>query len=201
MRHQGSGSTGTTPRGVSRLRTPSRSRPDRCRRLGAGRIPPAALAAAFVLAALFLPERASGVATTWTGATSTVWTTAGNWTAGVPGAADTATIPNTVNDPVITTSVTIAGLTIDSGGVLTVDGSLTTGSFTLNSGTLQGSGPVSITGLFDMNFGTMSGTGTTTLASTGTGTFDSNYLTLNRPFVSNGDITLSANGYFNMAAG
>ncbi len=165
------------------------------------RATPAALTAAISVAVMLLPALASAVTTNWTGTTSNVWTLAGNWDNGVPGAGDTAVIPSTTNDPVITTTVTVNTVTINSGGVLTVNGTLNTTNFNLNNGTLSGTGGVNISGTYHHTGGTMDGTGTTTLGASGTGNFDSSYLALNRPFVNNGDITLSSNAYFYMNTG
>jgi hypothetical protein len=155
------------------------------------------------IAALLLPALGFAATTTWDGSTSTSWTDGTNWSAGVPGAGDTAVIPSTVNDPVITTNVTVNTVTISSGGVLNVNspGSLTTTNFNLNSGTLGGSGNVTISGALNVTGGTMDTGGTTTLGASGTGTFDTSYMALNRPFVNNGDITMSASAYFYMNTG
>lgn len=52
-------------------------------------------------------------AQTWTGATSSDWNTASNWSGGVPGSNSTPTIPGNVpNQPVITTSVTVKDIQI-----------------------------------------------------------------------------------------
>jgi len=58
---------------------------------------------------------------TWTGSTNTVWSTAGNWSAGAggtapPAADDDVIIPNVTNDPVLDAPDTINSLSITSGG-------------------------------------------------------------------------------------
>jgi uncharacterized repeat protein (TIGR01451 family) len=61
---------------------------------------------------------------TWTGAVSNDWNTPGNWTQGVPNCTTIgAVIPNVAtNDPVInTTGNSTANLTIESGGLLTIN--------------------------------------------------------------------------------
>lgn len=60
---------------------------------------------------------------TWTGAVSTDWNVAGNWTPnGVPTAADSVTIPNTANQPVIHTGAySVNGLSILSGTLVSMD--------------------------------------------------------------------------------
>ena len=80
---------------------------------------------------------------TWTGATSTQWNLAANWSQsgdadGIPDADDTLTIPNTTNKPVITNAAgTVNTITINSGGSLTIaaGGSLTvSGTIIVNTG-------------------------------------------------------------------
>ncbi|HEX8428841.1 DUF4394 domain-containing protein [Hymenobacter sp.] len=96
--------------------------------------------------AAFLTPTFAGL--TWTGAVSTDWGTAANWSpAQVPTAADNVTIPNVANDPVVSdgqqannvTLVSGATLTSAPGGVLTING-----NFTNNGGTTLGSGTGSI---------------------------------------------------------
>jgi hypothetical protein len=100
---------------------------------------------------------------TWTGNSSTDWETTGNWSLGsVPTSGDDILIPITVTDPVITTSVSVVDLTIESGGELTISGS---GSLTLSgdvdvSGTLNYTSSGSIT--LSKSGGTLSGTGSQT---------------------------------------
>ncbi|MES2776935.1 MAG: hypothetical protein V4722_22350 [Bacteroidota bacterium] len=89
--------------------------------------------------------------TTWTGAVSTAWNTAGNWSAGVPDAADDVLIPNVANDPVISAAGAVARyvqlsslgmLTINAAGSLNINGS---GSFGIyNGGSVQNSGTINI---------------------------------------------------------
>ncbi len=86
---------------------------------------------------------------TWTGATSTDWNVASNWSTGVvPNSSTAVDIPATTNEPVLSSAVAAASLTIESGASLTLAGyNLTdTGSFT-NQGTvvLQGNETVSLT--------------------------------------------------------
>lgn len=62
-----------------------------------------------------------GGTVTWTGSTNTVWSTAGNWSAGAGGTAppasdDDVIIPNVTNDPVLDADDTINSLVISSGG-------------------------------------------------------------------------------------
>lgn len=60
---------------------------------------------------------------TWNGSISTAWNTAGNWTpSGVPTASHAVTIPNTVTKPIVSTTNAVAcSVTVQNGGVLTVN--------------------------------------------------------------------------------
>ena len=79
----------------------------------------------------------------WTGATDTTWGTASNWDAGtIPGSTTSVILANESNSPSITTSISIANLTNESGssvivektGNLEISGNLTNnGSLTLYS--------------------------------------------------------------------
>ncbi len=72
---------------------------------------------------------------TWTGATSTAWNTASNWSpSGVPATIDHVAIPNTTNKPVLSGNVTIANF------------SITGGQLDLNGDTLTVNGTLSMTG-------------------------------------------------------
>jgi hypothetical protein len=90
-------------------------------------------------------------ASTWTGAVSTAWNTAGNWSAGVPQPETQVTIPNVTNDPIISTAgILVKSITVQSGGLLTVsaagvlhiNGSVGNGIF--NEGTVQNNGTIYI---------------------------------------------------------
>jgi hypothetical protein len=98
--------------------------------------------------------------TTWTGAVSTDWNDAGNWTCGIPSATVTATIPSgTPNAPNLSNaSFTVSDVTQDAGQTLTLGtGIITvTGSFT-NNGTIGGTGKVVLNGISAQ---TITGTGT-----------------------------------------
>ena len=118
-------------------------------------------------AVLLHPERAEAFACVWTGASSTSWTTAGNWSscnATIPQIADTVTVSSAANLPTIAiaTSVTISGLTINSGATVTVDGTLAL------QGSSTGSGNLTVNGALNWSSGTMSGSGVTTIAAGGT---------------------------------
>lgn len=113
----------------------------------------------------------------WTGDTSTAWATGSNWrgcngTGGVPAATDTVTIQTgRTYDPSLTSSVTIAGLTVSSGTLtMGASGALTiNGNVTLSGGTLDaGSDTISLTGNWTNNGGAFT-QGTSTVTFTGTG--------------------------------
>ena len=72
---------------------------------------------------------------TWDGSKSTDWDDADNWSNGVPGSGDTATIPNETNDPLIDSSVTVGTLIINTGAVVTVQGAFAPVTLTLDGNT------------------------------------------------------------------
>jgi hypothetical protein len=110
-----------------------------------------------LLSALALLPFAAQAQTTWTGATSTDWNTASNWSAGVPTASNRAIIPDVTNDPIIgagTAAVaqsvhvqSSASLTIQATASLTINGFFNYGGFTSglrNEGTLANSGQLTL---------------------------------------------------------
>lgn len=79
---------------------------------------------------------------TWIGTTSTDWNTATNWSTGiVPTSTDNVTIPDVTNDPVIVSGVGAScnALTVAAGASLTVNsgGSLITNGSITNNGTID----------------------------------------------------------------
>ncbi|MDX2133526.1 MAG: right-handed parallel beta-helix repeat-containing protein [Saprospiraceae bacterium] len=89
--------------------------------------------------------------TTWDGSESTDWSATGNWSAGVPDAADDVTIPDGMpNDPVISTAAVARSVNVLASGSLIVSsaGSLTINSdaspLFSNSGTVVNEGTVSL---------------------------------------------------------
>ncbi|WP_185731511.1 putative Ig domain-containing protein [Larkinella rosea] len=100
--------------------------------------------------------------TTWTGTTSTAWNDPGNWSAGVPDAADDVTIPDVTNDPVISTTDAVArSVSIEPNALLTINAS---GNLTIN-------GSAAYTAPFDFtaglnNRGTVDNSGNLTLGET-----------------------------------
>ena len=125
----------------------------------------------------------------WAGGFDTDWSNDFNWLGcgHTPGAGDTATITDVTNDPVLASDVTIDTLTINTGGVLTINSmyTLTTGTFNLY-GELTGAGLLSVT--TTMNWegvgvqkdrGLMSGTGVTQIESGAALNFSNNAVIMN----------------------
>jgi len=92
--------------------------------------------------------------TTWTGTINSDFANSGNWSNGLPTSAVDIKISATSNNPIISSAVTIANLsieknaslTIDEIGALTIDeNSINEGSFTINS-TLANSGSLIVKG-------------------------------------------------------
>jgi hypothetical protein len=96
------------------------------------------------LAAFLTPGPVIAAGLTWTGAVSTDWGTAGNWSpAQVPTAADNVTIPDVANDPVVTGNQLANAVTLNTGATLTLaDGSVlnVSGNIVNNSATVTSSG-------------------------------------------------------------
>ena len=87
----------------------------------------------------------------WTGAVNTDWNTGGNWLCGsVPGTTINAVIPAGLsNYPVITGTMAVNNITVETGASLTV------------TGTLQVAGAITNTGNFDASGGTINMNGST----------------------------------------
>ena len=84
---------------------------------------------------------------TWTGAINNDWATGGNWSGGeVPYHLTRVVIPNTANDPVISSGQWMSNLTVQSGAVLTINNatliiySSTPEVTVLNQGTITNNG-------------------------------------------------------------
>jgi hypothetical protein len=90
-----------------------------------------------------LEDRTVPTTFNWTGATSNDWATGANWTDVndptnhvAPGAADTAVINSSPNDPILGASTIVGGLTV-AGGSLTLNANLKdTGTFTQSGGSI-----------------------------------------------------------------
>lgn len=120
-----------------------------------------------LISVLFCGMISLNAQTTWTGATSTAWNLAGNWSAGIPDANDDVIIPNVTNAPLISAagalakSVTVqsgATLTINAAGVLSINSAVTQGL--TNAGVVQNSGTI--------NLGNLSGGFLSALKNSGT---------------------------------
>ena len=144
----------------------------------------------------------------WTGATSTAWGTAGNWSpARVPGATDWVCIPLGAAHvpPVLAGTATILGFTSDPGlkitGTLQVtDTSVTStsaGPVTL-SGTLEGAGNVTFSGPVTAS-GSIAGPGTVTVASGATMTMQGANVT--GSLVNQGTVSVPSNQQFTVGTG
>jgi hypothetical protein len=92
--------------------------------------------------------------TTWTGNTDSDWTDTSNWSNGLPTSSIDVKIPETTNNPIINSTVTLANisiekdaaLTVNETGALTIDENSTNeGTFTINS-TLANSGSLILKG-------------------------------------------------------
>ncbi len=84
--------------------------------------------------------------TTWTGAVSTNWNTAGNWDNGVPVTGIDAVIASTGRQPILTGTQSVNKLTINSGATLTNNGTLNIASTFGNNGTITGTGTTQLNG-------------------------------------------------------
>src|SRR5260370_34485633 len=82
---------------------------------------------------------------TWTGALSTDWNTAGNWSPpGVPASADDVLIGTTANSPTLSVSgTTVNSMTISGTDTLTLDPVISPGLTVTNGITLSSGGGIS----------------------------------------------------------
>ena len=123
------------------------------------------LTLALWLLASVSPHTAYAGSCSWTGAVSSNWNTAGNWgpgctgAGGIPGSADTVDIPSgPPNDPSISGSITLQGLTVY--GTLSLSANATLDTPLTNWGTVAlGTRTLTFTGSSFTNYGTVSGTG------------------------------------------
>ena len=145
----------------------------------------AVVAVCAILGVMYFTTRtAQAVTCTWTGATNTDWATTGNWSGcqgggtAPPASGDTVIIPSTANQPVITSAVTIAALTINTGA-----------TFTISSNTLTVNGNIGLNA---------DGGATTTLSNSGTLSQTSGTTTLSRNTAGTANINLSGTGTWNL---
>ena len=126
---------------------------------------------------------------TWTGATSSSFSTASNWSAGfVPDSTTDVKIPSVARMPSLTGTNTIRGLNVPSGVILTNTGTLQVGGDLVNNGTVTGSGTLQLNGTQHQ---AINGLSTTAQSISGTGTI--NNLTL-PTYNSNGSPNAYTNG-------
>lgn len=87
---------------------------------------------------MFTSKFTGNTLTTWTGTVDSDWVKAGNWSNGLPTSSMDVKIPDTSNEPVINSSVTIQNVSIESGSSLTINtqGSTTIKGNLTNSGNL-----------------------------------------------------------------
>jgi Bacterial Ig-like domain (group 1) len=84
---------------------------------------------------------------TWTGAISTAWNVAGNWSpAFVPTAVDAVTIPVTTNAPIISAPASVISLVVATGATLTNNSTLTVNGSVDAGTTITGTGSVILAG-------------------------------------------------------
>ncbi|MFP5041450.1 T9SS type A sorting domain-containing protein [Parasediminibacterium sp. JCM 36343] len=98
-------------------------------------------------------------ATTWTGALSTAWATAANWSNGVPTSNVDVVIASASKSPILAASQGVKNLTINSGATLSLNSGVSlspTLNFT-NNGTINGTGTLVLGGTSPQTY---SGTGT-----------------------------------------
>jgi hypothetical protein len=104
-----------------------------------------------------------GGAFTWTGATSTDWNTASNWSNNtVPAEGSSVTVPSgTTNALTITslqTTLKIYKLTVNSGATVTINGNLNVTDSVNSNGTITGTGTLTLSGIYQQYIkGTFSG--------------------------------------------
>ncbi|WP_167856301.1 T9SS type A sorting domain-containing protein [Hymenobacter metallicola] len=92
------------------------------------------------------PNAFAPLANEWTGAVSTVYTDAANWSAGyVPGSTDDVTIKATATRmPVLSTSAAAHTFTVEAGASMTVNGTFQLSGDLVNQGTFEGAGELQI---------------------------------------------------------
>ncbi|WP_017256994.1 T9SS type A sorting domain-containing protein [Pedobacter arcticus] len=118
--------------------------------------------------------------TTWTsGAGTTDWNTAGNWSNGIPSATVKAVIGNALKYPnnAPTSGSAAAAIEIASGSVLTLPSSFYTPNGIVNNGTINVTGSGTFFGFGTGEpFSTLSGTGKLIFGDSAPATFDSGYM-------------------------
>ena len=145
-------------------------------------------------------------AKTWTGAVSTAWATAGNWSLpnAVPGTTDDVVIGSGTNQPTYSTgTTTVRNITVNNGGTLTVSGGTLNVTYNTTGGILtinNGGAVVASGGALNLNGGGGSGQGgIVTISSGGSLTIsggavdsDGGYSTATAEFNNDGQLTISS---------
>jgi hypothetical protein len=98
----------------------------------------------------------------WTNPSGGAWTTAGNWSGGVPSSTQAACITIAVSAPVTASNVTVAGLTVGGASGAAASTQLTlTGTNTINGdATITGAGKLVTSGSLTQSSGTLTNDGT-----------------------------------------
>jgi hypothetical protein len=84
--------------------------------------------------------------TTWTGLTSNAWTNATNWTNGVPDLTKLTVIANALPRPLVSSSQTIADITVNNDAAATLAANLVVTGNMVNNGTFSGTGSLVFNG-------------------------------------------------------
>jgi hypothetical protein len=199
--------------GFGRLEAGNGSRTGKCERSPSGRSPVGVAArlsrlrvicvlVASIAAALTLGAPSASAESfctdTWTGPSEGSWTTAGDWSSGVPTSTSVACIGSGKKVTVSSGSnfagvVQGEGTLLISGGSLEVSNTLeasTIGSLTLTGATLTGAASIYVSSSVEWSSGTMSGSGTTIVQSGASGTIKSNALLSQRVLKNEGTLTI-----------
>ena len=89
--------------------------------------------------------------TTWTGLTDNAWTTATNWTNGVPDLTKLTVIANVLPRPLVSSNQTIANITVNNGAAVSLAANLITMGNLVNNGTFSGTGSLQFNGTTAQN--------------------------------------------------
>jgi hypothetical protein len=133
----------------------------------------AALSASIIALLASVPAAHGDTTDTWSLGESGLWSVAGNWSAGVPGASNNVDITDGTSTVTLNVNASINDLTVGSGNTLVVDDGNTftiAGPTISNKGSIQLNGGVGALGILALSDNvTLSGSGTLTLASPATG--------------------------------
>ncbi|MGZ3764824.1 MAG: beta strand repeat-containing protein, partial [Mucilaginibacter sp.] len=150
----------------------------------------------------------AGFSYTWTGASSTTWSTSGNWSpSGTPGSTDNVSIPSgTVRAPTVTASTSVNTVTFTGNNTITVNSGI---NLTVNNGFNVNSGVTAANVTFagaststklEFNSAIFANYGTFNLSGTGLFQVDNNgsYIYNSGTFTANGNATLYLQGGSNV---